>query len=498
MEINESKCDLNSCESDKEKDIIILDDDDFVQTTFNLFNPPIETNDHQENILIDLTSCDDFDLNDIFLMNSNSNMQFQQNQPAEPHDSHAQVPNIKNEFDFKVFNYNLTRENFGETIEEILIDDNDEILNADEENQNKNKDSEDPFGAYRTHDSSSETSSTNRSFKLKTSNEYKCDQCSKIFSKSYNYKRHIFLHQAKSQDTDDTDQSLTTNFSINECPKCNRRILDKSNYAKHLKICHLKSSKKNRHNQDSTQNPLFTNSHIPAKKQNTLFQCEICSKMFNKKFNYHRHIRVHFLNEIMNHQHDPLIGQSTSESLMNFNNIKAEIYECNKCQRKFASNKQLEIHQTKWHLTEYTCTYCEKNNLFLKFNEKFEYIKHLNLNHSIRFKFECNYCHKTFRYISQYYQHRQTHTHRANVYQESDENDKAHELSLHTCDLCGKSFSKVFNLNRHKSTQHFAQEGRDDASRKDFSRLKYNFNIRQKANYHRNKLNQQLNRINIS
>ena len=49
-----------------------------------------------------------------------------------------------------------------------------------------------------------------------------------------------------------------------------------------------------------TKKPLSINKHV----------CEICNKQFNKKFNFHRHIRMHFLNEIMNHQHDPLNEKS--------------------------------------------------------------------------------------------------------------------------------------------------------------------------------------------
>jgi hypothetical protein len=95
--------------NDQEQDIIILDDDDFIQTTFNLLSSSTNTssapitsqvlssnidlqspvagssaanfdsanqNDQQQSILIDLTSGDDFDLNDLFLIHSNSLSQF--------------------------------------------------------------------------------------------------------------------------------------------------------------------------------------------------------------------------------------------------------------------------------------------------------------------------------------------------------------------------------------------------------------------------------------
>ena len=105
-----------------EYDIIILDDDDFIQTTLNLLenipktgsldcdllHSPIdsttksscqqETNANDQNILIDLTS--DFDLNDLFQMHENVDCQPFSVENTEEGKWSQQI--IKNEFDFKV------------------------------------------------------------------------------------------------------------------------------------------------------------------------------------------------------------------------------------------------------------------------------------------------------------------------------------------------------------------------------------------------------------
>lgn len=198
-------------ENEDDQDIIILNDDDFIQATFNLFNSHNQTNELNEIKpylikspsqtsdllidLIDLTSCDDFDLNDLFLENSNlCNMQ-----------TNSEVKNyenfIKNEFDFKTFNYYNNNE-------EIIINDDD----LDESDQ-----SEESVQSI----SNLSIKSTDKSESKK---EFKCEFCSKIFNKTYNYKRHLLQHQ-------------TITKIENECPNCKRKILDKSNFNKHFKIC---------------------------------------------------------------------------------------------------------------------------------------------------------------------------------------------------------------------------------------------------------------------
>jgi len=91
-------------DSDENNDVIILDDDDFIQTTFNLLDKlPKPTNkfggeeiqsqstnsNRNQSIMIDLAT--EFDLNELFEMHDNT------------HNINANTQHkIKNEFDFKV------------------------------------------------------------------------------------------------------------------------------------------------------------------------------------------------------------------------------------------------------------------------------------------------------------------------------------------------------------------------------------------------------------
>ncbi len=186
-----------------------------------------------------------------------------------------------------------------------------------------------------------------------------------------------------------------------------------------------------------------------TKKEKSLFTCEICFKAFNKKFNYHRHLRMHFLNEILNHQHEPAETINRSISGLLNTDINLNVYVCEHCSRKFNEKKQLCAHRLKWHTEPFACKYCEN----LEFAEKIDYMRHLHEVHSVKFRFECKYCKKTFRYLSHYMQHRQTHV----VAASGSPDEQAEEppsVSVFKCDHCGKRFAKMFNLNRHLNCKH--------------------------------------------
>ena len=104
----------NSNDTNKDLDIIILDDDDFIQTTLNMLDKLPKSNfspnsaekqaESEGNILIDLT-CD-FDLNDLFQMHSNGSSQSFPVSNYEIEKMNFKAENssqvVKNEFGFKV------------------------------------------------------------------------------------------------------------------------------------------------------------------------------------------------------------------------------------------------------------------------------------------------------------------------------------------------------------------------------------------------------------
>lgn len=321
--------------------------------------------------------------------------------------------------------------------------------------------------------------------------------------------------------------------------KGKRRILDKSNFSKHLKLCSQKMLTKkikyfsyppsqtsslnecenNNNNNNKSDNEKTSKKISPTinGKLSTIYDCELCQKKFTKKFNYHRHIRMHFLNEIMNHQHDPTNEYRTSTivAVASAAGITPNFYECNSCPRKFNENKQLILHQSKWHLNLFECEYCSEVNR-PKFSGKFDYIKHLNMTHKFHFKFKCKYCCKHFKFMSQYIQHRQNHLIKIRGGEENDLDDEEIPLADKQikCNFCGRKFSNLFNLKRHTDARHPVR-CRDDNFDKDDEasdqlsnqannrntssiKLKFDCNTNQKTFYERNKLNFHLNKIQIN
>lgn len=163
----------------------------------------------------------------------------------------------------------------------------------------------------------------------KDTKRFQCEQCNKRFDKSYNYKRHLFMHKSQT-----SNQIKTKNFQINVCPNCDRQILDKSNFVKHLKICNRKNLQKkkgsilndyqvtiqtNEENNDQCDMiesiDISSNKVKLASSENNL-ECQLCKKIFNKKFNFNRHLRSHFLNEILSFQSESLVDHNDKKSYL--------------------------------------------------------------------------------------------------------------------------------------------------------------------------------------
>jgi uncharacterized C2H2 Zn-finger protein len=382
-----------------DQDIIILNEDDLIQTTLNLFHAPnnnvnIQNNlpfdtasQGQNSLLIDLTQ--DFDLDEIFLLDAggnanNNNVCFNKNESE-----FESKLFVKNELDLKCFNFGNS-----DSTEEILIEDDAEEEEISCEN----------------------TSIMNQNLQIimdkndKNLNQLKCENCGKIFRKKFNLERHMFMHQSKEE-----NPSKLGRFKLNKCSKCDREIVDKSNFLKHLKLCNV--------NIEQYKNFIVRNSNVEivsnkkskdSKTQNT---CKLCSKVFNKKFNYQRHLKTH----------------------------ETPNFECDKCSRKFNEEKNLIDHKQKWHQAHLVCEIC---NSKLIFTEKLDYFKHMNSIHGVKLRFQCKICMKNFNFLSQFLQHKHS-----KIQYEKRELDKNYE-GLVKCKLCSKNFYKQFNLNRHMNTVH--------------------------------------------
>lgn len=431
-------------------EVIILDDDDFIQTTYSLFasnelnqedeqfNNSCQNEDllKQPNDLIDLTLNDDFNLYDMFMVNSGQNLDLNLNDKRFL--KQEMTYNVKKEMELK------TMTDLEEIPEIILVEDEVSMTVNNTPNSNLNVNS--------------------------TEKKFTCPDCSKTFNKSFNYKRHLSLHKIKND-----------NLKKNSCPNCRKEIADQSNFIKHLKICSPDSIEKIK---------LKKIKKMDSKKE---YDCMVCGKKFSKNFNLMRHLGVHFLNELNRSGNSQI---SLDDRLFN-QQVKINLYECENCHRKFSTKQLLLDHKLKWHGTNYTCKYCKG----VSFKEKIEFIRHLNLNHKFGFKFECKFCKISFPSINQYIQHNLTHLNKLedNCFEKLNkilDNNRAdcsscinrNKVKNIQCLFCGKNFSKKFNLNRHLENKHSNKNDNQYQSNQLFS-------LRQKQFFEQNKPNFLINKI---
>jgi hypothetical protein len=182
----------------------------------------------------------------------------------------------------------------------------------------------------------------------------------------------------------------------------------------------------------------------------------------------------------------------------------------------------------------------------MEFGEKFEHIKHMNSVHSVKFKFECQHCLKSFRYLSHYFEHRRSHLLTTATNRPVSLNLRAGlglyldvfvsffvlnfqedictgPNNLNCCEYCGKRFAKSFKLSRHVASRHkpivndvlsSSEPMEVDTAREDgltgsgglsvgnfeksLSRMKFQLNRSQKKFYEENKLNFRMKKIHIN
>merc|ERR1711936_186919 len=139
----------------------------------------------------------------------------------------------------------------------------------------------------------------------------------------------------------------------------------------------------------------------------TVYSCNICNYVCKNISSLRKHMTLHK-------------GQTT----------------CQYCEKVYSSKSNLELHIKTIHTKEFkfTCEVCG-----YKCNTKDNFVKHLRV-HTGEKPFHCELCEFRTGDQSSLISHRRTHEKLTG--------------KTYTCNLCGKSFDRLFDLRRHKEVVH--------------------------------------------
>uniref|UniRef100_A0A336KCP9 CSON007065 protein n=1 Tax=Culicoides sonorensis TaxID=179676 RepID=A0A336KCP9_CULSO len=252
-------------------------------------------------------------------------------------------------------------------------------------------------------------------------------------------------------------------MKIFQCDLCERCFLTKSNLRRHINNVHLGMKKEMESNESQKLNE--TQPKLPPKleklfcklcnkemnyyylqvhmkryhsNQTSKYQCDICKRLFTLKDTLKRHIKVvHLDNTVLKRFSCEYCGR-----MFNFDcnlnkhissvHHKNYIYQCEICDKKFASKEILKHHAlTHVKTCNFECPTC---------GSKFRSLRHLGYHkrsvHNDK-KLPCTVCDKTFKNRKHLQQHKLTHL--PNAYQ---------------CPVCPKSYSLGATLRVHVKSNH--------------------------------------------
>ncbi|KAM4045251.1 PR domain zinc finger protein 15 [Anomaloglossus baeobatrachus] len=225
--------------------------------------------------------------------------------------------------------------------------------------------------------------------------KFACEVCNKLF-----YRRDVMLEhhrrhlegvrrvKRESSIQQATDNSIKYKKEPSACPVCGKMFSCRSNMNKHL-LTH--GDKK--------------------------YTCEICGRRFFRVDVLRDHIHIHFKDiALMNdQQREEFIGKIGISSEDNDDNSDGSVdsephkYSCKRCQISFARGK--------------------------------EYLKHIMDVHAEN-GYDCSICHRRFALKATYHAHMVIH--RENL------PDPEVQKYIHPCEVCGRIFNSIGNLERHK------------------------------------------------
>ena len=235
---------------------------------------------------------------------------------------------------------------------------------------------------------------------------YKCDKCSKSYNKLQCFRDHQNIHAGKLG-------------KFHHCELCEKFFPSASKLREHMSV------------------------HTGARPE----ICQVCHKSYKCRRSLRRH----------------MIEHNTDKPKTKDKSPKVKKYECDQCEKFYASQQNLNIHkQSHGNIKDYVCEVCGKTFLTL------EYLKTHAISHTDGKPFKCEQenCERSFKWMISLKAHMKTHA--AVRGHQCPECPQAFytkgELTVHskihttvrnfTCDICKKSYKTKRVLHLHKTRCH--------------------------------------------
>ena len=175
----------------------------------------------------------------------------------------------------------------------------------------------------------------------------KCDHCEKTLANNFSLRRHIKL-------VHDAIFFMQNHFFLTEdkkhvCPKCSKTFDDKSNYNRHV-LNHEKITYQCTQCEKTYENKASFVRHQKEHDPTKAFSCKMCAKVLSSKTNLEKHMKI--FHEDSNENGEKILQFQgmfrTFSEVVSANSVASmENNTCETCKKSYSSNYHLKRHQKK-------------------------------------------------------------------------------------------------------------------------------------------------------
>lgn len=309
---------------------------------------------------------------------------------------------------------------------------------------------------------------------------YRCHECDKAFSDPAACKAHEKTHSPlKPHGCDDCGKSyrLVSLLNLHKkrhtgepnyyCKVCGKLFTTSGNLKRHQLVHSGEKPYQCEYCNRPFSDPTSKMRHLETHDTNKEHKCPHCDKKFNQLGNLKAHLKIHIAD-------GPLKCRECGKQFTTSGNLKRHLrihsgekpYVCVHCKRKFADPGALQRH-VRTHTGEKPCLCMICGKAFTQASSLIAHVRQ----HTGEKPYVCERCGKRFVQSSQLANHIRHHDnirpHKCNMCNKAFVNvgDLTKHVIIHTgekpylCDKCGRGFNRVDNLRSHVKTVHKGRAG---------------------------------------